>query len=102
MDNKVLIVYICEELFKINNEVLISPKTIKLRKSVFNIIGNCFMDNYNDDFVTNSVIITQKIINTNRHQNGYYIDRMLYDIIGIYQQTYISKIMITFTKVCYP
>ena len=71
---------------------------------IYSIVATSFLDDYNDDYIKNSIVITNRIIesNTDRVNNTIHLERILYDAIGIYEQTFITSITITFTKVFYP
>lgn len=65
---------ICEELFKYAENHLLSQKSIKYRKNIFEIISNSYLDSPFDDYINNSLKIVERIIQINTSQNGIHMD----------------------------
>lgn len=86
----------------INFSVLSERQFYKLRSRLFETISIGYLDDSFDDYVNNSHTILERILFSNTADGVVDLMKVFFDIIGIYKAISLSKIIIVFSKICYP
>lgn len=74
----------------------------KIREKVYEIVGICFLDDFNDNYIENSIMLFDQILEKNSLGGQLNLKNVMHDVLGLYQACYLSEIQTTLTKIVYP